>query len=95
MSGVPKMIRVYNKIKRRLSLSKHESRKTDFSTSIFWLFLELLEESSQDPIIEGVTYFARYLGSCSVVIPSGEEATAEAIKSIVQAVISLGIFLLH
>ena len=70
-------------------------RKLIFQISYFDYLLELFEESCQDPIIEGVTYFARYLGSCSVVKPSGEEATAEAIKSIVQAVISLGIFLLH
>ena len=53
------------------------------------LILELLEESGQDPIVEGVTFYVRYLGSCLVVKPSGEEATAEAIKSIVHTVKSL------
>ena len=65
---------------------KVRGRKVTFRFLYFILFLELLEERCQDPIIEGVTYFARYLGSCSVGKPSGEEATAEAIKSIVQAV---------
>ena len=60
--------------------------KLILTISYFDYLLEIFEESCQDPIIEGVTYFARYLGSCSVVKPSGEEATAEAIKSIVQAV---------
>ena len=50
------------------------------------LFLELLEESGQDPIIEGVTFYVCYLGSFFVVKPSDEEATAEAIKSIVHKV---------
>ena len=50
--------------------------------------LELCEESQQDPVLSGVTYNASYLGSCSVIKPSGEEATAEAVKTIVQAVTS-------
>ena len=37
-------------------------------------------------MIAGVTYNASYLGCCSVIKPSGEEATAEAVKTIVQAV---------
>ena len=55
---------------------------------------ELYEESQQDPVLEGVTYYGRYLGSCSVVKPSGEEATAEAVNTIVQAVRSDGYKLL-
>jgi len=61
---------VYKKIKRQLTLPRHE---------------KLCEESQQDPVISGVTYNASYLGCCSVIKPSGEEATSEAVKNIVQA----------
>ena len=37
-----------------------------------------------------MTYYARYLGCCSVIKPGGEEATAEAVKTIVQGVRSPG-----
>ena len=39
-----------------------------------------------DPVLEGVTFYVRYLGSCFVLNSSGEEATSEAIKSIVSMV---------
>ena len=51
---------------------------------------ELYDEYQQDPVLEGVTYYARYLGCCSVIKPGGEEATAEAVKTIVQGVRSPG-----
>ena len=51
-----------------------------------FIFLELLEDSGQDPVVEGVTFYVRYLGSCYVINPSGDEATGEAIKSIVSMV---------
>jgi len=65
------MIRVYKQFRKKLSFVKHE---------------KLLEESGQDPVVEGVTFYVRYLGSCYVINPSGDEATGEAIKSIVSMV---------
>ena len=50
------------------------------------VILELTEESGQDPIVEGVTFYVRYLGSCFVINKAGDEATSEAIKSIVSMV---------
>ena len=47
---------------------------------------ELTEETGQDPIVEGVTFYVRYLGSCFVINKAGDEATSEAIKSIVSMV---------
>ena len=49
---------------------------------------ELTEESGQDPIVEGVTFYVRYLGSCFVINKAGDEATSEAIKSIVSMVLT-------
>jgi hypothetical protein len=37
-------------------------------------------------VVEGVTFYVKYLGSSVVVRPSGEEATAEAIRAIVSMV---------
>ena len=37
-------------------------------------------------MVEGVTFYVRYLGSCFVINQSGDEATGEAIKSIVSMV---------
>ena len=48
--------------------------------------LELTEDSGQDPIVEGVTFYVRYLGSCFVINKAGDETTSEAIKSIVSMV---------
>lgn len=62
------MIRAYKHFRRKLSFIKHE---------------KLTEESGQDPIVEGVTFYVRYLGSCFVINKTGEEETGEAIKSIV------------
>lgn len=62
------MIRAYKQFRKKLSFMKHE---------------KLLEDSGQDPVVEGVTFYVRYLGSCFVINPSGDEATGEAIKSIV------------
>ena len=47
---------------------------------------ELLEDTDVDPVVEGVTFFVKYLGSSVVVKPSGEEATADAIRAIVSMV---------
>jgi len=63
-----KMIRAYKQFRKKLSFMKHE---------------KLLEDSGQDPIVEGVTFYVRYLGSCFVINQSGDEATGDAIKSIV------------
>ena len=37
-------------------------------------------------MVEGVTFYVRYLGSCFVINQSGDETTGEAIKSIVSMV---------
>jgi len=62
------MIRVYKQFRKKLSFIKHE---------------KLCEDSGQDPVVEGVTFYVRYLGSCFVINQGGDEATGEAIKSIV------------
>jgi len=62
------MIRAYKQFRKKFSFIKHE---------------KLLEDTGQDPIVEGVTFYVRYLGSCFVLNPSGDEATGDAIKSIV------------
>jgi len=41
-------------------------------------------DSLREPVVEGVTFYCKYLGSCLVDEPKGEVATAEAIKSIIQ-----------
>ena len=46
-----------------------------------------MEDNDVDPVVEGVTFFVKYLGSSVVVKPSGEEATADAIRAIVSMVI--------
>ena len=53
---------------------------------IIYFISELTEETGQDPIVEGVTFYVRYLGSCFVINKTGDEATSEAIKSIVSMV---------
>ena len=42
--------------------------------------------SSCDPVVEGVTFYVKYLGSCIVDKASGEDTTAEAVKTIVTMV---------
>ena len=54
--------------------------------SMFIHCSELTEDSGQDPIVEGVTFYVRYLGSCFVINKAGDETTSEAIKSIVSMV---------
>ena len=49
-------------------------------------FAELTEDSGQDPVVEGVTFYVRYFGSCFVINKAGDETTSEAIKSIVSMV---------
>ena len=51
------------------------------------IFSEFLEETGQDPVLEGVTFNVRYLGSCFVINPNGDEATGDAIKSIISMVV--------
>lgn len=53
--------------------------------------LELNEDNGQDPIVEGVTFYVRYLGSCCVINKAGDETTSEAIKSIVSMVSGIDI----
>lgn len=42
-------------------------------------------DSLREPVVEGVTFYCKYLGSCLVEEAKGEVATAEAIKKIIQA----------
>jgi len=62
------MIRACKQFRKKLSFIKHE---------------KLCEDSGQDPVVEGVTFYVRYLGSCFVINQTGDETTGEAIKSIV------------
>ena len=82
------MIRACKKFRKKLSFVKHESNKQDLFEQIIFEFFssELLEDSGQDPVVEGVTFYVRYLGSCFVINQSGDETTGEAIKSIVSMV---------
>ena len=52
------------------------------------VFSELEEECCQttDCVLEGVTFYVAYLGSCLVDTPSGEETTSQAVKTIVAMV---------
>ena len=52
------------------------------------LVSELSEDwsSVREPVIEGVPFYAKYLGSSIVQRASGEEATADAIKTIIAMV---------
>ena len=49
---------------------------------------ELVEDPSNgsDPLLEGVTFYVKYLGSCIVDKESGEETTSDAVKTIVTMV---------
>ena len=40
----------------------------------------------RDPILEGVTFYVKYLGSCIVDRASGEETTSQAVKTIINMV---------
>lgn len=46
---------------------------------------KLLEDWDQgkETLLEGLTFYVKYLGSCLVESPSGEQSTAEAIKNII------------
>ena len=68
-----------------LFISGHESELQPHNQIIYFIS-ELTEETGQDPIVEGVTFYVRYLGSCFVINKTGDEATSEAIKSIVSMV---------
>ena len=76
-------------MKRRLSDTKHESKIVYLNVIRYCKIsnqAELLEETSQEPVLEGVTFYARYLGHCLVTQPSGEQATGEAVQNIVALV---------
>ena len=51
-------------------------------------YQELLEDpqSTEDPLVEGVTFIVKYLGKCAVENESAEEETAAAIKNIIMMV---------
>jgi len=44
---------------------------------------KLMEEKSSEPVLDGVTFYVKYLGSSMVDRASGEEATSGAIKTII------------
>ena len=64
--------------------SESESKVCTINPSIS----ELSEDwsSVREPVIEGVPFYVKYLGSSLVQKASGEEATADAIKTIVTMV---------
>ena len=50
---------------------------------------ELVEDPlahGSDPVLEGVTFYVKYLGSCAVDNASGEHTTATAVKTIIAMV---------
>ena len=63
----------------------------NLSLSFFLFTLELCEDwaSLREPVIEGVPFYVKYLGSSLVQKASGEEATADAIKTIITMVSEL------
>jgi len=67
------MTRIYQRIIKQCIFSKHEKLVDDI-------------QRSPDPVVEGVTFYVKYLGSCLVDKPSGEDTTAEAVKTIVTMV---------
>ena len=89
------MIRAYKHFRKKLTFVKHESKISQVSELYpiqdNFLYLELTEDSGQDPIVEGVTFYVRYLGSCFVINKAGDETTSEAIKSIVSMVSGIDI----
>ena len=55
-------------------------------SSLKSLFIAELSEdwaTVKEPVLDGVTFYVKYLGSTLVEKPSGEEATADAIKTII------------
>ena len=42
--------------------------------------------SGSDPVLEGVTFNVKYLGHCIVERASGEQVTAQAVKTIIAMV---------
>lgn len=53
-----------------------------------WTISELSEDwaSLREPVIEGVPFYVKYLGSSLVQKASGEEATSDAIRTIIAMV---------
>lgn len=64
------MRRLFERLIKRCSVTKHKKLVEDPS-------------NGSDPILEGVTFYVKYLGSCIVDKASGEETTSEAVKTIV------------
>ena len=46
----------------------------------------MVEDGVTEPVVEGVTFYVKYLGSSVVCRPSGEEATTDSIRNIVSMV---------
>ena len=63
-------------------------RLVTYICKIYLSISELSEDwsSVREPVIEGVPFYVKYLGSSLVQKASGEEATADAIKTIVTMV---------
>ena len=59
--------------------------KTKDPHNILLFISELSEDwaTVKEPVLDGVTFYVKYLGSTLVEKPSGEEATADAIKTII------------
>merc|ERR1711892_1521118 len=65
------MRKLFEKIIKRCSVQKHRKPVEDPLAH------------GPDPILEGVTFYVKYLGSCIVERASGEETTAKAVKTII------------
>jgi hypothetical protein len=80
--------------------SKHKSESCIAFVSHFYglicgdMSAELPEEWSdcKAPVIEGITFYCKYLGNTVIEEPSSEVLTAEAIKRIIQMVSSYLVF---
>lgn len=77
-------------IKRTLFYDYRQScHATSLIPCLLWFNLAELSEdwsSLREPVIDGVPFYVKYLGSSLVQKASGEEATAEAIKTIIAMV---------
>ena len=71
-----------------INLDIGEITKIKWKREIKFKFSELEEECCQtsECVLEGVTFYVAYLGSCIVAKPSGEETTSQAVNTIVAMV---------
>ena len=59
-----------------------------FCCNFFSAFSEFQDdwERSKEPVLEGVTFYAKYLGMCLVDLPNDEAHTTDAVKRILHNV---------